>query len=167
MSRHDLFQATSFSPERAWADTWHLWTVMIPRRSITGRLLWGRVWRRHDGRRWIYKKFVEFEPDDLISAFNEIGSAYLLVDCAAAKLRAENQGAADHNQGHRHQQIGRCRAIDARSDDRIGLAYGRCYQVHYFNPNIQPTINSRTLTLPAPAPSKQWQRRLPSHPTKK
>ncbi|HMH99178.1 MAG TPA: hypothetical protein VK577_21805, partial [Bradyrhizobium sp.] len=66
MGRHDLFQATSFSPERAWADTWHLWTVMIPRRSITGRLLWGRVWRRHDGRRWIYKKFVEFEQDDPI-----------------------------------------------------------------------------------------------------
>jgi hypothetical protein len=39
---------------------------MVPRRSITGRLLWGKVWRRHDGRRWIYKKFVEYEPDDLV-----------------------------------------------------------------------------------------------------
>lgn len=65
MSRYNIFQSTSFSPERAWADTWHLWTVMFPRRSITGRLLWGKVWRRHDGRRWIYKKFVEYEPDDL------------------------------------------------------------------------------------------------------
>ena len=65
MSRYNLFQITSFSPERTWADTWHLWTVMVPRRSITGRLLWGKVWRRHDGRRWIYKKFVEYEPDDL------------------------------------------------------------------------------------------------------
>jgi hypothetical protein len=27
--------------------------------------LCGRVWRRHDGRQWIYKPFVEFEnPDD-------------------------------------------------------------------------------------------------------
>jgi hypothetical protein len=59
MSRYNLFQIPSFSPERTWADTWHLWTVMVPRRSITGRLLWGKVWRRHDGRRWIYKKFVE------------------------------------------------------------------------------------------------------------
>jgi hypothetical protein len=66
MSRYNLFQIPSFSPERTWADTWHLWTVMVPRRSITGRLLWGKVWRRHDGRRWIYKKFVEYEPDDLV-----------------------------------------------------------------------------------------------------
>jgi hypothetical protein len=48
-------------PTRAWAEVWHLWTVIIPRRSITGRLLWGRVWRRHDGRHWIYKKFVEYD----------------------------------------------------------------------------------------------------------
>jgi hypothetical protein len=64
MNRYNPFQATSFNPERAWADTWHLWRVMVPRRSITGRLLWGKVWRRHDGRRWIYKKFVEYEPDN-------------------------------------------------------------------------------------------------------
>jgi hypothetical protein len=48
-------------PTRAWAEVWHLWTVIIPRRSITGRLLWGRVWRRHNGRHWIYKKFVEYD----------------------------------------------------------------------------------------------------------
>jgi len=30
----------------------------MPRRSITGRLVRGQVWRRHDGRRWLYKKFV-------------------------------------------------------------------------------------------------------------
>jgi hypothetical protein len=40
-------------------ETWHLWPVTIPRRSITGRLVWGTVWRRWDGRRWIYKKFIE------------------------------------------------------------------------------------------------------------
>ena len=45
----------------AWAETWHLWTIIIPRRSITGRLLWGRVWRRHNGHHWIYKKFVEYD----------------------------------------------------------------------------------------------------------
>jgi len=44
-----------------WAKVWHLWTVIMPRRSITGRLLTGQVWRRHDGRRWIYKKFTEYQ----------------------------------------------------------------------------------------------------------
>ena len=39
-----------------WTSVWHLWKVTIPRRSITGRLVWGRVLRRHDGRKWIYRK---------------------------------------------------------------------------------------------------------------
>jgi hypothetical protein len=47
-----------------WAVAWHLWTVLIPRRTITGRLVRGKVWRRHNGRRWIYKKFVEFTCDE-------------------------------------------------------------------------------------------------------
>jgi hypothetical protein len=54
---HDL------SPQPRWAEAWHLWKVFIPRRSITGRLVYGRVWRRHDGRHWIYKKFVEYAQD--------------------------------------------------------------------------------------------------------
>jgi len=37
---------------------WHLCTVIIPRRTITGRLVRGKVWRRHDGRHWLYKKFI-------------------------------------------------------------------------------------------------------------
>ena len=37
---------------------WHLCTVIIPRRTITGRLVRGLVWRRHDGRHWLYKKFI-------------------------------------------------------------------------------------------------------------
>jgi hypothetical protein len=49
--------------EPAWAEVWHLWTVVIPRRSITGRLVYGKVWRRHDGRHWIYKKLVEYAND--------------------------------------------------------------------------------------------------------
>jgi hypothetical protein len=47
----------------AWAEVWHLWKIIIPRRTITGRLACGTVWRRYDGRRWIYKKFVEYAPD--------------------------------------------------------------------------------------------------------
>jgi hypothetical protein len=42
----------------ALAAAWHPWTVVIPRRTITGRLVWGLVWRRRDGRHWLYKKFV-------------------------------------------------------------------------------------------------------------
>jgi hypothetical protein len=51
------------SPRPAWTEAWHLWTVLVPRRSITGRLLYGQVWRRRDGRHWIYKKFTEFHAD--------------------------------------------------------------------------------------------------------
>ena len=40
-----------------WDSVWHVVNVIIPRRSITGRLLWGTVLRRRDGRRWIYKKY--------------------------------------------------------------------------------------------------------------
>jgi hypothetical protein len=42
---------------------WHIWTVTIPRRSITGRLVWGTVWRRSDKGRWIYKRYVESVED--------------------------------------------------------------------------------------------------------
>jgi hypothetical protein len=56
-------QMLSLTGKPAWAEVWHLWTVVIPRRSITGRLLVGRVWRRHDGRRWIYKRFTEYARD--------------------------------------------------------------------------------------------------------
>ena len=44
----------------SWTEVWHLWTVIVPRRSITGRLVHGKVWRRHDGHHWIYKKFIEY-----------------------------------------------------------------------------------------------------------
>ena len=39
-------------------ERWHLHRILLPRRSITGKLLWGTVWRRFDGRRWIYKRFI-------------------------------------------------------------------------------------------------------------
>ena len=39
-----------------WTGFWHLWWVAVPRRSITGRIVRGHVWRRHDGRKWTYKK---------------------------------------------------------------------------------------------------------------
>ena len=48
----------------AWANVWHLWTVFIPRRTITGRLACGKVWRRHDGRNWIYKRFVQLDDPE-------------------------------------------------------------------------------------------------------
>src|SRR6476619_5340353 len=44
---------------------WHLWTVIIPRRSISGKLVSGRVWRRRHGAKWAYKKFVEYADRDI------------------------------------------------------------------------------------------------------
>jgi hypothetical protein len=51
------------NPPPTWAEVWHIWRVIVPRRSITGRLVFGQVWRRHDGRGWIYKKFAEYDTD--------------------------------------------------------------------------------------------------------
>jgi hypothetical protein len=47
---------STYSTPRARGETWHLHRVFLPRRSITGKLLHGIVWRRRDGKRWIYKK---------------------------------------------------------------------------------------------------------------
>jgi hypothetical protein len=46
----------TFSSPQSRGETWHLHRIIIPRRSITGRLLFGVVWRRRDRKRWIYKK---------------------------------------------------------------------------------------------------------------
>ncbi len=51
------------NPCSGWAEIWHLWTVIVPRRSISGRLVYGKVWRRFDGRRWIYKQFTEYSDE--------------------------------------------------------------------------------------------------------
>ena len=54
------YRILKLRPRPALATIWHLWHVLIPRRSIAGQLLRGQVWRRRDGRRWIYKKMVEY-----------------------------------------------------------------------------------------------------------
>ena len=59
----DTHSAVHSDLGQAWSDAWHLWRVIIPRRSITGRLVWGMVWRRNRGGRWVYKKFVEYSDD--------------------------------------------------------------------------------------------------------
>jgi hypothetical protein len=60
----DLTPETS-TPRSSWTEVWHLWTVIVPRRSINGRLVYGKVWRRHDGRQWIYRKFTEYSEDEV------------------------------------------------------------------------------------------------------
>jgi hypothetical protein len=42
---------------RTGTGIWHPWRVFFPRRSILGGYVWGAVWRRTNGRRWLYKKF--------------------------------------------------------------------------------------------------------------
>ena len=46
-------------PRPSYVEAWHLRTVIIPRRSITGRLLWGTVLRRWNNSGWIYKKYAK------------------------------------------------------------------------------------------------------------
>jgi hypothetical protein len=50
------FGPRSLSSPLTRGEVWHLHHIYIPRRSITGRLLFGTVWRRRDRNRWIYKK---------------------------------------------------------------------------------------------------------------
>jgi hypothetical protein len=63
IAERNNYKLLDFSPLPAWAEVWHLWHVVFPRRSISGHLVRGQVWRRHDGRRWIYKKFTEYASD--------------------------------------------------------------------------------------------------------
>jgi hypothetical protein len=53
---NDNHTVTDLNPQPAWAKAWQLWTVFFPRRSITGRLVYGNVWRRYDGQHWKYKR---------------------------------------------------------------------------------------------------------------
>jgi hypothetical protein len=52
-------QARSSEPVRR-PSGWQPWTIIVPRRAITGEFVFGQVWRRYDGRRWIYRKYVEY-----------------------------------------------------------------------------------------------------------
>jgi hypothetical protein len=59
--RHTFDQSRSLQPAPAWAEAWHIWTVIIPRRSIAGKLVYGKVWRRREAGHWLYKKFTEYD----------------------------------------------------------------------------------------------------------
>ena len=67
-----------------WREVWHLRRIVMPRRSITGRLLWGVVWRRRHGRQWIYESFVRRPPGDTDV---NIGSLILLARLIAEQNR--------------------------------------------------------------------------------
>src|SRR3974377_212286 len=58
-SRQEVIQIQVPKPRPSYLEAWHLRTVIIPRRSITGRLLWGTVLRRRNNRRWFYKKYAK------------------------------------------------------------------------------------------------------------
>ena len=42
-TRPDIFRTLAPKPRPPYEEVWHLWQVFVPRRSITGRLLWGTV----------------------------------------------------------------------------------------------------------------------------
>jgi hypothetical protein len=56
--KHDVLRMLAPRQRPPYEEVWHLWTVIVPRRSITGRLLWGTVLRRRDDGRWIYRKYI-------------------------------------------------------------------------------------------------------------
>ncbi|MFZ0095146.1 MAG: hypothetical protein WAK97_14610 [Pseudolabrys sp.] len=58
-SKHDVLRILAPKQRPPYEEVWHLWTIIVPRRSITGRLLWGTVLRRRDDGQWIYKKYME------------------------------------------------------------------------------------------------------------
>jgi hypothetical protein len=67
MIAHDypIEQSNGAVATNAQTSGWHLWTVIIPRRSISGKLVSGQVWRRRHGAKWAYKKFIEYTDRDI------------------------------------------------------------------------------------------------------
>ena len=59
VNNQDFLRTLGPKPSVPYDQVWHVWTVTIPRLSITGRLVWGTVFRRRDNGRWIYKKYIE------------------------------------------------------------------------------------------------------------
>jgi len=84
-SKHDVLRMVASKPRPPYEEVWHLWTVIIPRRSITGRLLWGTVLRRRDDGRWIYKKYTT----SIDAAEYRVSARALIRNCkkAAAQRR--------------------------------------------------------------------------------
>jgi hypothetical protein len=58
-SSHHIFRTQATTQKPPYEEVWHLWRVLIPRRSITDRLVWGTVLRRRDNGRWIYRRYIE------------------------------------------------------------------------------------------------------------
>ena len=64
-NKHDVLRMLAPRQRLPYEEVWHLWTIIVPRRSITGRLLWGTVLRRRDDGRWIYRQYTgTIEPTE-------------------------------------------------------------------------------------------------------
>ena len=57
----DTMMRTRRRSDVHWSQLWHPWFLLVPSRGIDGQFLVGRVWRRHDGRQWIYKRLIEYD----------------------------------------------------------------------------------------------------------
>jgi len=82
--KHKVFELLAPMPRPPYDEVWHLWAVIVPRRSITGRLLWGTVLRRRDDGRWIYKKYI---ASDDASGYRKSASTLVREDRNAATRR--------------------------------------------------------------------------------
>ena len=55
----DMMTPTRRRSDVHWSRLWHPWFLLMPSRGIDGQLLFGRVWRRQDRGRWIYKRLTD------------------------------------------------------------------------------------------------------------
>jgi len=85
--KQKVFELLAPRPRPPYEEVWHLWAVIIPRRSITGRLLWGTVLRRRDDGRWIYKKYI---ASDYTADYRKSASTLVREDRKAAMRRPAN-----------------------------------------------------------------------------
>jgi hypothetical protein len=79
------------------SQSWHLTAIFFPRRSISGKLVHGLVWRRYNGRRWIYKRVVDYkDPED--DNLDAVGPGKPLVQNTERRSLAEVavESPADH-----------------------------------------------------------------------
>ena len=96
-------------PPPAWAETWHLWTVLMPRRSISGKRVFGQVWRRRSGGRWEYRKSVEISPSrDRINCIRQLNERQEITHRSPGHHAAQDRQAATDCGGLRAGHNGAC-----------------------------------------------------------
>jgi hypothetical protein len=109
--RSTLTSLGEYTSPQSRGETWHLHRLILPRRSITGRLLFGVEWRRPDRAKSIYKKLERFRPVAIVNV------ALTLFGFAPVQLNREPKSIARYTRGSLLAELlnhARHCAIDAR-----------------------------------------------------